>query len=236
MTKDPVKLCTFPYISDLLFSHKKLNSATLVICKGISDTKENKEGFLPFQHSFLSVEGHCTTEGSGKLLKCRKICVLLWFVKNGCHASCMHLYLHWTPLSPGGTEICVLQAHMHCTGVTGAALKHSLHIHCSLSPQVGTPFSEKLNCTRKEHYLKKPKTPSTTDQPKAQILNRTTNPAAASSASALQSRHCPNTCRWPKHPPEHISDFWNAQIWNLAPNWTAKEPAPVPRHRKCKLS
>lgn len=67
----------------------------------------------------------------------------------------MHLYLHWTPLSPGGTEICVLQAHMHCTGVTGAALKHSLHIHCSLSPQVGTPFSEKLNCTRKEHYLKK---------------------------------------------------------------------------------
>lgn len=77
MTKDLVKLCTFSYISDLLFSHKKLNSPTLVICDSVSDTKENKEGFLPFQQSFLSLEGHRNTEGSGKLLKCRKRCVFV---------------------------------------------------------------------------------------------------------------------------------------------------------------
>lgn len=47
----------------------------------------------------------------------------------------MHLYLHCTPLSPGGTEICILQAHMHALHWD---LKHSLHIHCSLSPELGT--------------------------------------------------------------------------------------------------
>lgn len=149
---------------------------------------------------------------------------LLWFVKNGCHASCMHLYLHCTPLSPGGTEICILQAHMHALHWD---LKHSLHIHCSLSPE--------LDCTRKEHYLRI--ISPTTNQPKAQSLNRTTSPAPANSDSALKSRHCPNTCTVIKA--STWADQWLTgmpRFQNCPQGGQPKNLPLFPGHRKCKHS
>lgn len=54
------------------------------------------------------------------------------------HLACTCTYtVHLFLLLAQKSAFCRLRC-MHCTGITGAALKHSLHSHCSLSPEVGT--------------------------------------------------------------------------------------------------